>query len=231
MDPPPSGGAVPAALEVDAEALRCAPGDAPALAGGDPAQQPEAVGAVALGDQGGEAEEEARLVARGDLAAAPRGARDEAAHPGPPADPRQPAGAHASHHRVGGAVVGDGDHRPEQAAVAAVQPPAARLAEVGDHQHRLDQARRGVAGAAVEAVDAPARVDHGERDRAGAAAGEALGGLDASRGELARLGAVRLARRRAARTRPRGEDGQRGDRQGAAAHLVIIADGRGRVRR
>ena len=190
MDPPPSGAVVPAALEVDAEALRRALGDAPALAGGDPAQQPEAVGAVARGDQGGEAEEEARLVARGDLAAAPRGARDEAAHPGPPADPRQAAGAHATHHRVGGAVVGDGDHRPEQAAVAPVQPPPTRLAEVGDHQHRLDQARRGVAGAAVEAVDAPAPVDHGERDRAGAAAGEALGGLDAER-ETSSPGLVR----------------------------------------
>ena len=71
VDAPPAAARVPAALEVDAEALRRALGDAPALAGGDPAQQAESVGAVALGDQRRQAEEEARLVARRDLAAAP----------------------------------------------------------------------------------------------------------------------------------------------------------------
>ncbi len=61
----------PAALEVDAPVGQVEPPDAPALGGDDLAQQPQAVRAVARRQQRVDAQEEAGLVARGDLREAP----------------------------------------------------------------------------------------------------------------------------------------------------------------
>jgi hypothetical protein len=61
-------------------------------------------------------------------------------------------------------VVGDADHRPEQGAIAAAQgpPPDLGAIQVGDQEHRLDQAGGGILNAAPVAVDAAALVDHRE---------------------------------------------------------------------
>src|SRR3954451_20237704 len=117
--PPPPTVGKPAALEVDLPAARLPMGDAPALVGDDPPQQPERVLAVALRDQVADTREEPRLVARGDLTAAPDGAGDEPTHPSVMGDPAQPGRADPVVDGGRGIVVGDADHRSEQAPVTA----------------------------------------------------------------------------------------------------------------
>ena len=167
----------PAALEVHAPAAQAEPADAPALARDDGAQEPQRVGAVAVREQAVQVQEEARLVAGGDLRVAPdrRGGREvrHAGGAGEAASGRPCRRGRRS--RWPRRCPSCGSSAPSSARSSALQRAVAGAARVGDEQHRLHDAGRGEDAVEAVAVDARRRA-HGEGDRAGAGRGVAARG-------------------------------------------------------
>ena len=152
--------------------------DPPPLRADDPAQQGAGVGAVALGHEAVDAQEEARLVGGGDARLEDRADGAQAGHVRRLADGAQAAVAHDGVDLVRGVVVARGDHRLQQAGLVGAERAVRRAAQDRDQQHRLDHAGRAVLGAEVEAAEATVLGGDREGDRPGAGPREALGRAD-----------------------------------------------------
>jgi hypothetical protein len=135
--------------------------------------EPARVGAMALGDEPVDPEEEPRLVGGGDAGLIQRADRLQAAHAGRPGDRLQPEVADALVERVGRVVVGRGHHRVQEPAFAGAERARGGAPEHGDQQHRLGHARGAELRIGVATVDLAVLGHERERDAPRPARGEA----------------------------------------------------------
>src|SRR5450756_1791724 len=162
--------AQPAALEERLPARRPrGRRDAPALHRRDARQQLAGEGATRRRHVALQVEEEARLVGGRDSTVEPAGARLEVLHARERRDSLQALAADDAVDGVGAGVIGLLDHRRGDAVERRVgRGPGA---QVGDEQHRLDEARALEGRVGVQARDLAAAVHDGHADLAGATAG------------------------------------------------------------
>jgi hypothetical protein len=191
--------AAPAALEQHVEHGAPGAGDAPALLGHDRPQQALGERAVARRQDVAQAEEQPRLVGRGDARVEQPAADSQAAHAGGAADRPQAGVADDGVDGDRRRVVGAADHRRQARAGRAVE--GAVRAQVGEEQHRLDEARRGRAARHAPPAQAPGGVHDRERDVAPAVRGPADRGAHPGRARRRGRGGRRGGRRAGGRYR------------------------------
>ena len=190
------------------------------------ASSPLAKRRAVLGDVPLHVAEEAGHVGGAHAAGDPRAAAPERLHAREAREPHEAAPADAPVDGVGGGVVRDGDHPRQRRARRRIE--RAVPAQVGDQQHRLDDARRDERARGVVAVHVTAAVDHGDgdapvapgrpRERGAPGAG---GGHERGEGrEDAERGSGRARLRAAARVH-----GVRDEQVAAASHREAAAPG------
>jgi hypothetical protein len=163
----------PAALEAEGPPVADRVGDPPALARDHRPEQALAVLAELAHQDAVEVPEQAREVRRADLRVAPVAGDGEVGHPGAVGDLEHARVPDPGVDRVGGVVVGLGDHRAQQRTCLRVDvaPGALDPPQLGGEEHRLHGARRGVEPVQVVAAQLALGVDGGEGDQPDAAAG------------------------------------------------------------
>jgi hypothetical protein len=122
---------------------------------------------VRRGNELVDAQEEARLVGRGELGIGPVADVGEALGTGRTGDGAQPGTADPGVDRAGRVVVGDRDHATQQVALAGVEVPASRAPQHRHHEHCLDHARRREPRRAPQPAQPAVPVEHGEGHRSG----------------------------------------------------------------
>jgi hypothetical protein len=185
----------------------------------DAVQELPGVGAVALGDEGVDPEEEPRLVGRGDAGLVQRADGLQVAHAGRSRHRLEAEVPDALVDLVRRVVVGLGDHRGQQLVLVGRQRACRRLAQHGDEQHRLGHAGAAERRVEVATVELAVLGDEGERDRARSRGGVAPGRGDAAVGDEDGLGPVcglLVAVAASAREREGGGDEDRAVRRGCS---------------
>src|SRR3954464_14611052 len=181
----------PAALEEDPPAARPRHGgDSPTLRARDVREQVVRVLAELVGQEPLHLVEEARLVTGADHRVRPDALDREVLHPGSLREPPQPAVPDDRPDPRGRAVVRDVDHGMERRPTGGVEASVLvmQLVEIGDQQHRLDDAGAHEGSMQMGPVDPTLAGHHRERLHPGPSGEIPAGPIDAVAARIAERG-------------------------------------------